>query len=245
MDVYTIDLRIRNSDVDLFRRLRVSTLLTILQEAAIAHVEAQGLGRETTLDRGLLWIVTLQRLRFERVPVYDERIRVSTWVGKTMHVFFPRYYRVTDEAGSLLAEGSALWTLMDAGTRSVVFPKDCGIAVPAFVTGLESPLPRPPRSLPCTETFSYTVRYSDVDLNGHMNNVRYLDLAQNLLPERVHQRDLRDFTVEYTGEAKLGETIRIDAGRDGDEWYMAGEGCRRTFRLRLRYAPESEDRSGS
>ena len=105
--VYTKTLKLRNADVDQYRRLRPSVLFGMLQEAAIAHTEALGMGREKTLDRGLLWIVALQQVSIRRMPVYDETVTLYSWPGKTMHLFFPRYFRMTDAAGEVLLEGSA------------------------------------------------------------------------------------------------------------------------------------------
>ncbi|MBQ2455243.1 MAG: hypothetical protein II499_04040, partial [Firmicutes bacterium] len=62
MDVYRFEYRLRSCDVDARRRFRLSRLFEMLQEAAIAHTELLGAGRSSTLDRGFLWVVTLQNL---------------------------------------------------------------------------------------------------------------------------------------------------------------------------------------
>ena len=237
-ELYSKTFTLRDADVDLYRRLRPSVLLTLFQEAAIAHTEQLGMGREMTLDRGLLWIVTMQHLRIHRLPVYDEAVTLTTWPGKTMHVFFPRYYRLTAADGSLLAEGSALWTLMGSETRSVVFPDDHQVRITGVTTGWELPLPRPPKQLPCTGAAEFTVPYSYVDLNGHMNNVRYLDLAEDVLPPELHQRRLTGLDIEYSGEARLGDVLQLRWGSEGGSWFLAGESGRRIFRLRLEYGED-------
>ena len=76
MNVYSTSLRLRNKDVNLHRRLRTSTLFELLQEASIKHTEDLGMGRDKTLDKGLLWVVTLQRAEITRMPEYDETITV-------------------------------------------------------------------------------------------------------------------------------------------------------------------------
>lgn len=235
MEIYQKQYKLRNADVDLYRRLRPSVLLTMLQECAIAHTEELGMGRDKTLDRGLLWIIALQRISIRRMPVYDERITVRTWPGKTMHVFFPRYYEVVAEDGQVLIRGSALWTLMNQATRSAVFPDEHGIVIQGVVTGTETPLPRPPRSIALTEEAGFTVPYSYLDLNGHMNNVRYLDLAEDVLPAELHTRPLREILVEYTNEAKLGERIKLQFGSQDGVWFLLGQTEKRLFRLRLEY----------
>ncbi len=234
--IYTVTAKLRNADVDAYRRLRLSVLFTMFQEAAIAHTEALGMGREKTLDRGLLWIVTLQRVSIRRLPVYDETITLESWPGKTMHLFFPRYFRMLDAAGKVLLEGSALWSLMDRERRSVVFPNDHGISIPGVVTGRETPLPHPAKPMPQTEEARFRVPYSWIDLNGHMNNVRYFDLAEDVLPPELHRLECRALTVDYTSEAKLGEELLFRWGSEGGVWYLTGEAGKRVFRMRLEYA---------
>lgn len=238
MNVYTESFRLRNADVDLHRRLRPSVLLAHLQQAAISHTEQMGMGRDKTLDRGLLWVVVLQQLRIRRMPVYDEVVTLLSWPGKTMHVLFPRFWRLTDQGGAVLAEGSALWTLMDQNTRAMVFPDEHGVSIPGEVTGWETPLPRPPKMGEAEREERFTVPYSWVDLNGHMNNCRYLDLAEDVLPPELHEMTLRAVSIEYSGEAHLGEALRLRWGNDGGSWFLSGEGAKRLFRMRLEYEDE-------
>ena len=81
MNVYTTQLRLRNKDVNLHRVLRTSTLFELMQEASIRHTEELGMGRERTLDRGLLWMVTHQQAEITRMPEYDELITLESWPG--------------------------------------------------------------------------------------------------------------------------------------------------------------------
>ena len=53
----------------MYRRLRISTMFEWFQEGSITHTEELGCGREKTLDKGLLWVVTLQRAEIARLPI--------------------------------------------------------------------------------------------------------------------------------------------------------------------------------
>ena len=236
--VYEKEYCLKSSDVNRFRRLRTSVLMRWLQEAAIAHTEELGMGREKTLDRGLLWIVSLQKTEVLRMPVYDETVVVRSWPGKTMHVFFPRYYElVSADRKETLVRASALWMLLDEKTRRFVFPESYGIRIDGIVTGRETALPATPRALPLIEETPFTVPFSYVDLNGHMNNTRYYDLADDLLPFEQEGRLLRSLSAEYLHEIREGQTIRLRRGIDGTAAFLVGEDEAGTalFRLRLEY----------
>ena len=235
MNVYATQLRLRNKDVNLHRRLRTSVLFELMQEASIRHTEQLGMGREMTLDRGLLWMVTLQRAEIARMPEYDERITLESWPGKTLHLLFPRFYRVLDEQGQVLLRASSLWALVDAGTRRMVFPDRHGIVIEGVETGEEAALPAAPRRASGGQAHSFTVPFSYVDLNGHMNNTRYFDLAEDLIPAAAEGRQLCRATVEYACEARLGEKISVTAEEAGSCFYISGDGEKKIFRMVMEY----------
>ena len=241
MSVYQYEYRILSSDTDANRRLRLSRLMTMLQEASIAHTTELGMGREKTLDRGLLWIVTLQQARIARLPEYDEPIRLKSWPGKMMHLLFPRYYRIEDKKGNALVEASALWALMDEKTRRVVFPELYGVKIRGVHTGREIPLPVAPRMPQDGEPSVFTVPFSYVDLNGHMNNTRYFDLAEDRMPKTLHTRRLCGVQTEYAREAKEDETILLKSEVTPDAYLLSGEqNGAKLFRLMLTYAPDRD-----
>lgn len=235
MEPYQKEYKILSSDTDRFRRLRLSRLLTFLQEAAIAHTEALGAGRAKTLDRGLLWVLTLQQVTVTRLPEYDETVRLESLPGEMMHTFFPRYYRLTDSGGKELLNASALWMLMDCETRTMAFPEQAGVTIHGETPDWASSLPRAPKLPKGGQTDEFTVPYSYVDLNGHMNNTRYLDLAEDLMPERLREKRVCSILTEYTGEAKCGDVIRLTKEQDETSFLLCGTGEKRLFRLGLYY----------
>ena len=236
MSIYKTDYTVLSSDTDANRRLRLSRLFTMLQEASIAHTTALGMGREKTLDRGLLWIVTLQQAKIWRMPEYDERIRLKSWPGKMMHLLFPRYYRIEDETGNALVEASALWALMDEKTRRVVFPELFGVKIRGVHTGKEIPLPAAPKMPANAQESTFNVPYSFVDLNGHMNNTRYFDLAEDRMPKELHERHLVGIQTEYAKEAKEGDTILLKSEVMPDAYLLSGEqNGAKLFRLSLTF----------
>ena len=236
MSVYSETILLRSKDVDLYRRLRTSELFRLLQEAAIRHTEQLGMGRDKTLDKGILWVLLMQRAEITRMPEYDEEIVLKCWPGRTMHLLFPRYYSVETSAGEPLLKASALWSLLDAKTRKVVFPEKFGIEIEGILTGDEIAMPSSVRKADCGREQDFTVPYSFVDLNGHMNNTRYFDLAEDCIGAAAAGALLKNISVEYQNEARLGETLHLRWGEDSSgEYFLCGETSRDVFRMRLRY----------
>ena len=235
MSVYRRELLLKSRDVDMFRRLRTSEMFRLLQEASIAHTEQLGMGREKTLDKGLLWILLLQKAEISRMPEYDENIVLKSWPGKTMHLLFPRYYSMETAAGEHLLSASALWGLVDQNTRKMIFPEKYGIVIEGMSTGEEIDLPSAPRRLECTESVPFKVPFSYVDINGHMNNAHYFDLVEDCIPAAAGGEPLKSIQVEYSNEARCGESFTVSWCRSGSDYYVCGEGEKPVFRMALSY----------
>ena len=233
---YEITYKILSADCDMHRRLRLSRLFIMLQEAAIAHTEALGFGREKTLDRGYLWIVSLQHVKLQRLPEYDEHITLRSVPGEMMHTFFPRFYQITDETGTELATAAAFWALMDAEKRKMLFPEDAGVEIAGEPADWAAYMPRAPKLPAGGEETVFTVPYSYADLNGHMNNSRYFDLAEDCMPPALRDAKVREIMSEYTAEARPGECFTITKSiADGNTFLFSGAAEKRLFRIGIRY----------
>jgi acyl-ACP thioesterase len=82
---------------------------------------------------------------------------------------------------------------------------------------------------------SFKVPYSCIDLNGHMNNARYYDLAMDLMPEALRRRSPCELTSEHIGEARLGDTLSVACAASDDSFYICGEKDKPVFRMKLRF----------
>ncbi len=235
MSVYEQSFRVLSTHVDARRRIRLSTLFMIFQEAAIAHTEALGMGRDKTLDKGLLWAVTMQRAEVTRLPEYDEKVRLASWPGQTMHVLFPRFYALFDADGEPLVRASALWVLLDQNTRKMVSPESKGIRIDGVPAGMEIPLPAAVKLKALTGGERFVVPYSAVDLNGHMNNARYFDLAEDRMPPALRALPLCEVSAAYSAEAKPGDVLTLREQVEPQGYGLCGEaGGKSVFRLLLR-----------
>jgi medium-chain acyl-[acyl-carrier-protein] hydrolase len=234
--VYRRRFRLRTDDVDLNRLLRTSRLLELMQDAAIAHTEHVGMGREKTLDAGILWVVARQHVEVARWPRYDEEIELEAWPGDMQHVLFPRFALVRDAEGHEIARSSALWLLMSAQTRAMVFPARAGVHVDGVAHGPAIALPGAVAGVEGGARACFAVPYSACDLNGHLNNARALDAAEDLLAGPAQGVRLRTLDVAFEGEAAPGERLTVTWRENaaGAQMEAARDG-RAVFRLAMEY----------
>ena len=85
------------------------------------------------------------------------------------------------------------------------------------------PLPRLPRQLLEPQRRDvFTVPYGFVDILGHMNNTRYLEMAENMIEAPCKGKELREILIEFTHEIRLGESMILSIGREGDLYHIKG-----------------------
>lgn len=240
--IYTQNFQITDNHVDCFGKLKLSTLLYFAQEVAGKHFDTIAITYEQLAEKGMFWAIIRQRVRVNRLPKSGEHIRVETWPMPNTRVAFPRCVVAYDEAGSELFQVLSLWVLMDLESRAMILPGKSGLTLPGTLRGFELPAPG---SLPAKQLLhhrSRTVRFTDLDRNGHMNNTKYLDWIADLLPSEFHaQHSPAEFTVCYLSEAREGQelTLSWEFSEEGalnlDAHRAKGEKAERIFSARLQF----------
>lgn len=220
---YIKKIKLRAEHVDFRRKLRLSSLLTFFQECCIAHTEELGMGRKMTLDRGFLWVITSERFLISRLPEYDEEITLECYPGPMLHYFFPRHLIVKDSRGETIIKGNALWALIDERRRELIDPKENGIRVEGKDHGDEivpaMMIPTPALS----QTKTLKADYSLVDINGHLNNASYVNLALDLLSPEELRHDIKEIDLLFKKEIPFGETFDICFGADKETRYFSAK----------------------
>ena len=209
--LYVKSFQISPVSVDRYGRLKASKMLAFLQEVAGDHSALLGTDQNHLIGQGLFWAVIRHRVQITRLPTTGETIRIETWPMPTTRTAYPRSSIAYDEQGNECFRSISLWILMDADTRALILPGKSGVTVNGLLRGceLQAPSSMTPREMP--EFEERTVRYTDVDLNGHMNNCRYLDWVTDLLPSAFHAcHEIREFTLCYTSECREKENLRLN-----------------------------------
>ena len=231
-------------DMDRYDRLKPSRLLNFLQEVAGDHSAQLGVDRNYLMQRDLFWAVIRHRVCITRLPHSGESITVKTWPMPTTRTAYPRATVAYDTQGNELFRGISLWVLMDFRTRAMVLPGKSGVLVEGHTEGMEPAAPNSLAPKPLASQEDRIVKYTDLDVNGHMNNCRYLDWVADLLPSAFHEENHpTEITLCYLSEAKEGEkltlswemhegSLRVEAQRGGD---AVSAGHSRVFAAQMQF----------
>lgn len=232
--------KVSSTEADCFQRLRASALFRMLQDMAVAQSDDLGCGREMSREKGLYWVVSRMRAEFSAVPRYGQDVLLRTWPGKQTRAMFPRYYDLRDPDGTVLVRASSAWLLIDAVSREMVLPQRSGLSLAWAETGTECALPGPLRIGDTDRQDRRIVRFSELDTNDHMNNTKYLDWMEDLLPRDFHRdHRLEQLQVNFLHELRQGDEAVLDWHLEEKSLTLRGSsaGVDR-FRLTASYLPE-------
>ena len=190
-------------------RMRPSNICSSMLNFAYRHADARGFGSTSSLG----WVIARMGVHVERVPLEKERLRVDTWIRNLYHGFTDRCVRMVDEDGNEVVSMIATFAMIDLETRtSVDLSGDIGVAMNGcLVPDEQLALRRIPsiNRTPVEEiTFKRRPHYSDIDVNGHMNSIRYIDHILDAMPiEYIKSHDLTDIVVAYMQEGSATEEL--------------------------------------
>lgn len=207
---YTIQYTVTPLHADCFGRCKPSSLLRFAQEAAEGHCLRLGADWNTMAQKNYFWAVIRQRMEITRLPETGETVTVKTWPMPTTRVAYPRATEGFDADGNSLFRLLSVWVIMDMTTRAMILPGKSGVEVvgTCFGTELKAPIGLPAALF--DRHTSRTVCFSDLDINGHMNNTRYLDWLCDLLPAAYHRdHPMKAVTICYMHEAREGQNLLL------------------------------------
>ncbi|MBQ3000508.1 MAG: hypothetical protein IJD63_02030 [Oscillospiraceae bacterium] len=215
--IYEKEYQLTDMQTDAFGRAKPSALLSFAQDIAGEHAAQLSDNWEQLQQKHLFWAVTRHYLEVFTLPKVGETVRLKTWPMVTTRVAYPRAVEGYGQDGTLLFRMVSLWVLMDTQKRSLVLPGRGGLQIDGCNRGCEAPLPVSLAPAACENTASRTVQYSELDRNGHMNNTRYLDWVDDLLPLAFHKsHTIGCCTVCYLQELLPGQSCRLHWQMDGD-----------------------------
>ncbi len=229
-NVYKGSFSIGTRSVDMHNRCRPSALLSYLQEAATSAAIALNVSREEMLaQHNSFWMLARIWFRLDRPLAWDDVLTVRTWHRGGMGVSMYRDFDLFVE-GEPVGEAVSTWVLADQDSRRMLRLSQ----VPAFrqTSGgvlckerLLQKIPLPPQMSLSEER---TMRYSDVDINGHVNNARYADLVCDTLGLESLPREkfICEMQLGYLAESLPGDTLALYTAMENPWGFVQGIGAK-------------------
>ncbi len=199
------------SYVDFEGKLRLDSIFNIMQNEALNHSEKIGVGFKKFLKDNQIWVLTWAKIKIDKYPKFEERIMLKTWLREQYRLFTIRDFLFSDESGHISVRASTGWLLLNAKTKRPERPKDLPKTV-KFLSDKKA-LEDYPRKL---KDFEYhggknsrkKIQYTDLDLNNHTNNSRYIEFVLNsVFAENLKKKEISTFELFFFSDSKFSEEI--------------------------------------
>lgn len=200
--------------VDFAGHIFLGVLGNHLLNAAGKHSQSRGWGIGALNETKHTWVLSRLSIELDEVPSQYEKVEIATWVESVMKLFTNRNFAILREDGTAYGYARSVWAMIDLETRR---PCDLmslydGDILKFVVDEEENHCPidghgrfrfRDPQLVRTIDTY-----YSDVDINGHINSIKYIEHILDLFPrERFEQQHVQRLEIAFKAESYLGDKL--------------------------------------
>lgn len=202
------------SQVGIHNLVTNKAFLSILENIAEAHSAYVHFTFKDLSKYNLTWMLLNWKLKVLKRLKADENIKVQTWESYATKIYVVRDFKIYDEEGTLCAIATSKWCLVDTLKCKIAkMPDNIGELYNGFIfepvfENKEIPKLIEPKTEPINSD-TYKIRRFDLDLNKHVHNLNYLNIAYELLPEEIYDgEEFNNVEILYKKELKYGNIVK-------------------------------------
>lgn len=210
--IFSENVKMQLKDIGKENYIKNRAILEIFENIGTHHSDLAGYGPNDIQKTGVSWILLDWKVQVLKRPKYGQNLKVNTWGRTKKRAYTYRDFEIYDEQNNLCVIATSKWALININTGKVVRLTDEILEKYQLEEKRvfeEDELGKIDIQKNYQSEISYKIARRDIDINGHMHNLYYLDLAYEALPEKVYEkRPFENIRIQYKKEVKLGETVK-------------------------------------
>ncbi|MBR3888858.1 MAG: hypothetical protein IKJ32_07150 [Clostridia bacterium] len=215
---------INEKQVNSAGEFRTQELFEILTEMGGIHSEMIGNGSDVLMAKKLSWVLLTWKIKFIKRPKLNDEILVKTWVRKSDGITSVRDFEVYNSEDEKIIIASSKWCLINLETRRPVrFDDDLSNAyAPEDKNAFGEELPRVKEPQEYELEKEYVIQKEDIDVNGHVHNSNYLDVAFDIIPGfDESKKNYDNVLIEFKKEIMYEDNVRVHYKNEKDKDIVA------------------------
>ena len=207
---------------DFSQRLFMGHMGNHMLNAADYHSSARGFGMKYLMTIKRSWVLSRLAIEVNEMPEQYTKFNVETWVENAMRFFTQRNFAISDDNGKVYGYGRSVWAMIDTDSRQpcdILSIKDG--AINEWIEA-EKPCPidkggRVKMSDNAEFVHAIDTYYNDVDINGHINSVKYIEHVLDLWSidwYKAHR--IQRFEIAYVAESHAGDKLSFYREETGE-----------------------------
>lgn len=210
-------------DIDYKKRVLLSTLMKYFSDIAVYQAAERGTDLTYMWEHNMAWVLYKWDITINKYPMYGEKVTVATQPHSFRKFYAYRKYEVRNEKGEVLVRANSIWFLIDIEKRKPMRIPEVMYETFGITDEDNGALDMEKITRMSEAHFEkeFDVRYSDIDTNRHVNNVKYAEWALETVPlEIIKNYTLKNIRMVYEKETNYGDRIKaqtqlVEKG-DGD-----------------------------
>lgn len=208
--IYSSNYKIGLEDIGVNNEVTNKALLKIMEDVSGLHSASVGYGLFEIETKKKVWMLMDWKMKVIKRPKYMDEIKAETWSRKVERIYAYRDFQIKDKDGNLIAVGTSRWIFVDIDRRRPVR------LTPDITDLYESEFDKRVfeeeiEDVKCEDYLfkkDYYIQRRDIDMNEHMHNLSYLDMAYEILPEDIYKSKVFDnVRIVYKKEIVYGEKV--------------------------------------
>ena len=221
---YDYKMHVGAQEIDMFGRLKLSSFMFHTQQAAGEHVEQFGYSYLFLREQDYVYLLLRYELNIYRLPFSGENITMRTYHTGAKGALFNRYHLIYDENNILIAESASGWPVIRFSQRKIIKPSLFPYIIPQnnnlSCSISEASKVATPNNL--ESCYTRRIGFSQIDVNGHLNNSRYADMIVDAIPTFIEGKIIKSFAINFIKEASFGDVLEILISNDENIWFISG-----------------------
>ncbi len=225
MKSYTLNTSISSSEVDNKQTFRAFSFMSRTQDIANQHASAIGFGYKDLIRSNSAWVLSRMRVKYLRAPKWEDNVSLLTWHKGRDGVFSLRDFEMRSaEDDSLMISATSSWLILDLASRRMLRPDtvlgDVGLSTSLERDAIEEHCGKLRFTCEMALCSTVEVSYSDIDMNAHTNNAKYVEWAFDCLPTEISlNRILDEYQINFNHETRLGDRVDIYIGTQDENTF--------------------------
>lgn len=208
--------------VDFTGHLTLGMLGNHLLNTAGFHAAERGFGIALLNENHYTWVLSRLALEMSAMPYQYEPFTIQTWVENVYRLFTDRNFAFLNKDGDVIGYARSVWAMIDLDTRKPadLFDLHDG-KISEYICDRPCPIEKSSRTkvISTNPTAVFKARYNDIDINGHVNSIRYIEHILDIFPlEYFRNSRVARFEIAYIAESYFGDELKIYMDQAGDSF---------------------------
>lgn len=224
--IYSSNYKIGIEDIGANNEATNKTLLRIMEDVSTVHSASVGYGPDEVETKKRAWMILDWKVKITKRPKFNDEIIAKTWSRKVEKLYAYRDFQIEDKDGNVIAIGTSRWILVDLDRRRPVrITQDI---IDLYESELDkSVFPEEIEDIKYEDYLfkkDYYIQRRDIDINEHMHNLSYLDMAYEILPEDIYKNKIfNNVRIVYKKEIVYGEKVECYYLEQDDKYIITAK----------------------